>query len=126
MTRRSTVLAVPLVLVAGCSGSSTPKDHGTVTAAGAPEAQTAEVGARDTLFFSPNVVKAKVGSLRLTVRNAGGVPHNLVFDDGRLPHTGTIDGHASAVLSLRFERSGAFTFTCTFHPGMTGRVVVAP
>ena len=131
MNRPAFAVLAPLVLVAGCSGGSSGTDPGavadlgTTTAAGSPSAQTAEVDGKDTLKFGPNIVDAKVGALALTFRNAGQVPHNLVFDDAGLGKTGTVNGGARQVLSLRFDKVGTFTFQCTFHPGMTGKVVVS-
>ena len=88
MTRPLAAAAV-LLLLAGCGGSdkagtSGLKVTGTVTASGAPRAQTVRLGMTDGLTFTPNVVHAAVGSLALTVENSGSIPHNLVFDESSL------------------------------------------
>lgn len=129
MTRTLTA-AVALLLLAGCSssgkaGTSSLKVTGTVTAAGAPGAQTVRLDMTDALQFSPNVVKAKVGSLALTVENAGSIPHNLVFDDASLGKTDTVKGHATATLTVPLAKAGTFRFVCTFHSGMSGQIVVS-
>lgn len=128
MTRKPAALAV-LVLLAACSGGSAKgsdlKVTGTVTAKGAPEAQTVSLDMTDNLTFVPNVVDAKVGALTFTLENAGRVPHNLEFDDTAIGKTGTINGHATETLSVRFRKAGTYTFTCTFHSGMDGKVVVS-
>ena len=130
MTRtRSLAAAAALLLLAGCGGSDKPgtsglKVTGTVTASGAPSAQTVRLGMTDSLTFSPNVVKAAVGSLALTVENAGQIPHNLVFSDASLGKTGTVKGHATATLTVPLTKAGTFRFTCTFHSGMDGKIVV--
>lgn len=130
MTRSSRLAATALaaLLLAGCgsggSSSSDLKVTGTVTAAGAPGAQTATVDMTDALTFVPNVVQAKVGTLALTSENAGVVPHNLVFDDSALGGTETVKAHATATLTLTLKTPGTFRFTCTFHPGMDGKLVV--
>jgi plastocyanin len=121
--------AAALLLLAGCGGSGTSgtsdlKVTGTVTASGAAAAQTVRLDMTDSLTFTPNVVQAKVGSLALTVENAGTIPHNLVFDDGALGHTGTVKGHATATLTVPLAKAGTFRFTCTFHSGMDGKIVV--
>jgi plastocyanin len=123
--KRTLTAAVVVVLLVGCNGSSKVKDNGSVTAAGAPEAQTATVMMLDTLSFSPNTVNAKVGTLTLTASNSGLVPHNLVFDDSFLGKTGTVDGKQSMSLKLVVAKAGTFTFKCTFHSGMSGKVVVS-
>jgi plastocyanin len=116
-----------VLLVAACGGGSSGSAFtvtGTVTASGAPDAQRASREMRDDLSFVPNVVDAKSGTLTLAVTNAGGVPHNLVFDDGSLGKTGTVKGHGTATLSVHFGKAGTYTFVCTFHSGMDGKVVV--
>lgn len=129
MTRTTHLGATALaLLLAGCGsgGGSTAdlKVTGTVTASGAPGAQTASVDMTDALTFVPNVVQAKVGTLTLTSENAGVVPHNLVFDDSALGGTETVKAHATSTLTLTLKAPGTFRFTCTFHPGMDGKLVV--
>jgi plastocyanin len=128
MTRTLAALTA-LLLLAGCGGSgkagtSGLKVTGTVTASGAPGAQTARLEMTDGLRFTPNVVQAKVGSLALTVENSGSIPHNLVFDDASLGKTDTVKGHATATLTVPLTKAGTFRFTCTFHSGMDGQIVV--
>ena len=117
-----------LLLLTGCSGgsagSSDVKVTGTVTATGPANQQTASLDMTDDLTFDPNVVDAKVGNLTLAVQNAGTVPHNLVFDNASLGKTDTVRGHATATLSVRLSKAGTYRFTCTFHSGMNGKVVV--
>lgn len=129
MNRLASLLVVPLVLVAGCgSGSSKPAaDSGGAgtTASGPASAQTAQVDGTNALKFAPSVVQAKVGSLTLTFANTGQVPHNLVFDDSALGRTSTVDGGSKQVLTLTLAKAGTYAFQCTFHPGMTGKVVVS-
>lgn len=128
MTRPLAALAA-LLLLAGCGGSGKAGTSGltvtgTVTASGAPGAQTVRLEMTDGLQFTPNVVKAKVGSLALTVENSGSIPHNLVFDDASLGKTDTVKGHATATLTVPLAKAGTFRFTCTFHSGMDGKIVV--
>lgn len=131
MTRTAPAAGVlVLLLTAACGGgsgggSSELKVTGTVTAQGAPAAQTAGLDMTDALTFKPNVVLAKVGTLTLTIENAGVVPHNLVLNDPGLGHTDTVKGHATATLRLPLTKAGTFRFTCTFHPGMDGKIVVS-
>jgi plastocyanin len=79
----------------------------------------------DKLQFTPNVVVARVGTLTLTIKNLGVVPHNLVYDTDGLGRTSSIAGGASQDLKTVFSKAGTYTFTCTFHAGMDGRVVVS-
>ena len=126
---RPLAAAAALLLLAGCgssgkAGTSGLAVTGTVTASGAPASQTVRLGMSDALKFTPNVVHAAVGSLALTVENTGSIPHNLVFDDASLGKTDTVKGHATATLTVPLAKAGTFRFTCTFHSGMDGEVVV--
>lgn len=129
MTRAPVLAAVLLapVVLAGCSasGGSTAAGQGTVTTSGTPEAQTATIGMEDALRFAPSTVLARPGKVALTVVNRGQTPHNLVFSDQALGRLGTVAGAQTMVLNLTFTRAGTFAFACTFHPGMTGKVVVS-
>ena len=128
MTRTRSAVVVLVLLTAACGGgskSSGLKVTGTVTASGSPTAQTVSLDMKDDLTFVPNVVEAKVGSLTISLDNAGQIPHNLVFDDTGLGRTGTLKGHGTGTLSVRFDKAGTFTFSCTFHSGMDGKVVVS-
>lgn len=123
-------LVLPLLAVTACGGggsggTSSVTSNGTVAAAGSPTAQTAQVDGQDVLKFKPNVVTAKVGALTLTMHNAGQVPHNLEFDDSSLGKLGLVSGGQSKQLKLTFAKAGTFTFQCTIHPGMTGKVIVS-
>lgn len=128
MIRTSPAVAA-VVLLAACGGGSSSgsdlKVTGTVTASGAPEAQTVTLDMTDDLTFDPNVVNAKAGALTITLKNAGQIPHNLVFDEASVGATGTIDGGKTQTLSVRFDKAGTYTFTCTFHSGMDGKAEVS-
>jgi plastocyanin len=127
MTRRPLALAAVLLLAACGSGSggSDVEENGSVAATGSGASQSAALDMNDDLAFVPNVVTAEVGTLALTAANVGKVPHNLVFDDGSLPSTETVAGGKSQTLTVVFSKAGTYRFTCTFHPGMDGKVVVA-
>ena len=125
MKRLAPVLVLPLLLTACGGGSSSSGGSDAATTSGAPGAQTVTVDMNDKLKFSPSTVNAKVGTVTLTVANVGQVPHNLVFDDSALGKTGTVDGKTSEPLKVVFDKAGTFRFQCTFHSGMTGKVVVS-
>lgn len=125
MKRLAAVLVLPLLLTACGGGSSQSADTGAASTSGAPDAQTVTVDMNDKLRFVPSVVNAKVGTVTFDVSNVGQVPHNLVFDDSGLGKTGTVDGKESEPLKVVFGKAGTYTFQCTFHSGMTGKVVVS-
>lgn len=122
---RRTALVV-VALAVGCSSGGTQiRVTGTTTATGRVGAQRAALAMRDDLSFAPNVVKAKVGTLTLIIDNAGRIPHNLTFAQASVGHTDTVSGRSTATLKVMFTKAGSYTFTCTFHSGMSGKVVVS-
>ena len=120
--RKTALLAV--LLLAACSGGSS-SGTGLVTTTGSPDAQTATVEMHNDLKFHPSTVDARVGTVTLDVRNTETVPHDLVFDDAKLGKTRTVDGKSDEKLTVTFDKAGTYRFTCTFHSGMDGKVVVS-
>ncbi|MCW2666853.1 MAG: blue (type 1) copper domain protein, partial [Frankiales bacterium] len=118
---------------AACGGGDAAQDApaagggsgGEVTAEGPPDAQTAALVGNTRLRFVPSTVRAKPGSLALTLTIEGGVPHNLVFRDQALGADIDTFSEGSRTGTFRFPAAGTFDFTCTLHPGMDGTVVVA-
>ncbi len=101
------------VLAAGC-GSSQPADK---AARATPATGVHDVTARQ-LAFSPAAIQVPAGT---TV--------TWHFDDGKVPHNVQGDGFKSPNLTRttfqhRFDQPGTFTYVCTLHAGMTGRLVV--
>lgn len=129
MTRRAALLGVVLLLSAcGGGGGGDRADRapgGTVQASGPPSAQVATVVSNDALRYDPGIVEAQVGTLTLTHRNGGQVPHDLVFDDDALGAIDTVTGGQAKSIELTFSSPGEYAFVCTFHPGQTGKVVVS-
>jgi len=74
----------------------------------------------DNFSFSPNTVTVPVGS---TVRwtNHDDVPHNVVNDDKSFKSK-TMDTDEN--FSYTFTKPGTYTYFCSIHPKMTGKVVV--
>ncbi len=120
------LLVLSALVLSGCGGAGgdTPTAAGAVTAAGPASAQTATVVGNAQLKFAPETVRAQVGTLALTLRIEGGVPHNLVFDDAGLgtPIPVTTSGEATGTYT--FTKPGTYRFECTLHSGMVGQVVV--
>ena len=125
MNRLAVLAARPLLLVACSDGGDKGSDSSAVTTTGSADAQTATVDMTDKLTFAPDTVNAKVGTVTLDVANVGAIPHNLHFDEASLGKTSTVDGKKDEKLKVTFDKAGTFTFVCTFHPGMTGKVVVS-
>ena len=122
------LLALSLVGLTGCGGggdSDAPSTSGAVTAEGPASAQTATVVGNNMLKFAPQTVRAKVGTLKLTMTIGGGVPHNLVFDDASVGAPIPTIPSGSATGTYTFTKPGTYRFQCTIHSGMVGQVVVS-
>ena len=74
----------------------------------------------DNFSFSPNTLTVPVGS---TVRwtNHDDVPHNVVNDDKSFKSK-TMDTDEN--FSYTFTKPGTYTYFCSIHPKMTGKIVV--
>jgi quinohemoprotein ethanol dehydrogenase len=71
--------------------------------------------------FTPQVVQIPVGTT-LTWRNDGSVIHTATAADGSWD-TGDISG-GGGTASVTFDTAGTWTYNCTPHPWMIGRVIV--
>ena len=119
---KAALAVVPLLLVS-CSGGAT--STGSVTTAGSPDAQSVTVGMKNDLKFHPDTVQARVGTVTFDVDNVESVPHDLTFSDRALGATGNVDGGKSTSLKVVFSKAGTYSFVCTVHSGMKGKVVVS-
>lgn len=120
------------VLLAACSGSSTPTTGpaaptgaGATTAASAPCADstgTTVVAATvvDNTWSQP--VNAKVNDV-ITWTNGDGVPHKVALDDNSCAMSANIAGGSSK--SLVFSKAGTYPFHCSVHPSMKGTITIS-
>jgi plastocyanin len=77
-----------------------------------------------------DVVARNLQFLPPAVQVAPGTTVTWHFEDGAVPHDVKADGFSSAVQKTgtfrhRFDRTGTYSYRCTLHAGMTGRVIVA-
>ncbi|MEA3018968.1 MAG: hypothetical protein QOI47_492 [Actinomycetota bacterium] len=107
LARLLVVLLALTTVVAACGGG------GSSSTASTPGA----VAVKDNLF-SPQSITVKVGDT-VTWTFKGNSAHNVTFDafhsnlmkEGTYTHT--------------FDAAGTFSYRCTVHPGMNGKVVVS-
>jgi len=70
--------------------------------------------------FSPATQTIKVGST-VQWQNTTSVPHTVVGfgkDAGLIP--------SGKTFSYTFTQAGTFSYVCSYHPGMTGTIIVVP
>ena len=110
-------LAVGLVLAIGACSSGT---RGSVASA-QQKAATAEVKI-DNFSFTPAVLTVTVGST-VTWTNRDDIPHNVVDkDDPNIFKSKVLD--TDEKFSFTFNKTGTYSYFCSLHPKMTGKVVV--
>jgi plastocyanin len=97
-----------LGLVAACGGKGDP--NASPVAASEIDMQGSE--------FVPNHATVEAGTT-VTWRNDDGFPHDVAFDGDKSPLI-----EAGATFERTFDAAGSFTYECTLHPGMVGRVTV--
>ena len=118
-------LLVVSVSVSACGGSSSPgAASASVAAAGPASAQTVHVDGNSSLLFDPATITAKVGELTIELGIKGGTPHNLEFTEGNRAKIPLVTGPPQKA-SYTFASAGTYSFVCTIHPGMAGKVVVS-
>jgi plastocyanin len=106
------VLAFTIVLAACQSGGEDRSERAR------PAVGVHDVAARDLQFEPP------------AVQVAPGTTVTWHFEDGTVPHDVKAAGFASGVrktgsFAHRFDRPGTYSYRCTLHADMAGRVIVA-
>jgi plastocyanin len=117
MTRRNVWIAglaapvmITLLLLAGLPS---------VTANDQPSAANAEVKI-DNFSFGPETLKVPVGAT-VTWTNKDDIPHTTVSADGAFKSK-VMD--TDEKFSYTFTKAGTYSYFCSVHPKMTGKVVV--
>jgi plastocyanin len=113
--------AAILAALVGLVGLGGPYPDRRVVYAASPAARMVEPTPNFRSWrFQPATINAAVGDT-VVWTNAGGAAHTVtstgVFDSGSVA--------PGATFSWRPRAGGTFTFFCTFHPWMTGKLVVA-
>ncbi|OLE26753.1 MAG: hypothetical protein AUG49_07315 [Catenulispora sp. 13_1_20CM_3_70_7] len=86
---------------------------------GADGVQRITVTADDTLRYHPSVIEMSPGTVEITFKNAGTLPHTL-SEDGTLPDEprAGVDNLAAGdqtTMSLKLTRPGDYPFQCGYH-----------
>jgi plastocyanin len=83
----------------------------------------------DGLRFQPMTVRVHTGKVRITLKNMGAYPHNIVIPALKV-RSATVTGDPGAgpvSLTVTFGHPGHYRFHCQYHQsaGMTGVFVVS-
>jgi plastocyanin len=117
-------LAIALLVVSACGNATTPPGS-------APAVETTEIAiGTDTdaeLKFDPLELTVLSGAdVVVTFENRASVPHNLTFEAPIDVATSTVvEPGASETVRLKAPEAGEYTFVCTLHPGMDGKLIVS-
>ncbi len=101
---------IAMMLLAGSS---------TITASAAPSAATAAVKI-DNFVFGPQTLTVPVGAT-VTWTNVDDIPHTAVSTDGVFKSK-VMDTDEN--FSYTFTKAGTYSYYCSVHPKMTGKIVV--
>jgi plastocyanin len=115
MTSHRLLLAT--VAIAACASIASLTPALAVAPPRAHAARTTTVTLKD-ISFKKSTVKITKGASVKWVWKDGDTPHNVTF---ATKHSKT---QKSGSYTLRFARAGTYTYHCTIHPGMNGKVVV--
>ena len=116
MQRKSCVLGVSVLLLALVAGVASK------TSAAADNKPPSEVTVSiDNFAFSPAVITVAPGT---TVRwtNRDDIPHTVVSDDKSTFKSKVMD--TDEQFTFTFAKPGTYSYFCSIHPHMTGKVVV--
>lgn len=84
-----------------------------------PKGQEAAVKI-DNFSFGPQTVTVPVGTT-VTWTNRDDIPHNVVSTDGVFKSKVR---DTDETFSYKFEKTGTYSYFCSIHPKMTGKIVV--
>jgi plastocyanin len=74
----------------------------------------------DNFSFGPNDLKVAAGTT-VTWTNRDDIPHTVVSTDGAFKSK-VVD--TDEKFSFTFSKGGSYTYFCSIHPKMTGRIIV--
>jgi plastocyanin len=113
------LLAVALVVIAGCSSTKTTPTTPKTTPKTTPSTTTGKVSIVDFSFTPASVTVTPGGTVTWT--NNGATAHTVTFPDFASPQL-----QPGQTFSHTFATAGTFSYHCSIHPTMTGTVIVSP
>jgi amicyanin len=95
------------------------RGHSSVASAGQPPTSNVDVKI-DNFSFGPATVTVAAGTT-VTWTNRDDIPHTVVSDD-KVFKSKVMD--TDETFSFTFSKPGTYSYFCSVHPKMTGKVVV--
>ena len=112
--------AVAAALVTGCGGGGSGPSAGAAPSAGGSSGTSSAITISN-FKFSPGTLRAQNGA-GIKVANDDSAAHTVTADDGHSFDSGTVDPGAST--TIRAPAAGTYSYHCTIHPFMKGKLVV--
>jgi plastocyanin len=113
-------LAGVMVMVAGCTSSSSPSS-GPVTSTASTSTASQNPVAIQNYAFSPSALTIQKGA-NVTWTNYDSVQHHVVSDSSAFSSPLLNKGDT---YTHQFNNTGSFSYICSIHPYMKGTIVVA-
>ncbi|WP_234436786.1 cupredoxin domain-containing protein [Streptomyces maremycinicus] len=119
--------AAAVLLATACSdgtdepASTSPSPATSSSSPSSPTAGTKTITMED-FAFSPANPEVRAGE-KITVVNKDSAAHTVTATEGDAFDTGTISGGKSGTFTAP-AKVGEYDFVCTFHPNMTGTLIV--
>lgn len=137
MRHHRLVITGAVLGIAACAGGAAVALAGTAPTArhtaatrrsGAATTQVTIVG-DNALRFAPALVRVRSKSVRVTFKDTGAYPHNIVVPALHFtsPSVSGDPGNQSVAFTLHFPHRGRYNFYCQYHvaAGMVGTFVVS-
>jgi plastocyanin len=112
--------AVAALLATGCGGGDSGPSAGAAPSAGGSSG-TASAITISNFKFSPSSLRVQNGA-GIKVANEDSTAHTVTADDGHSFDSGNVDAGAST--TIRAPAAGTYSYHCTIHPFMKGKLVV--
>jgi plastocyanin len=112
--------AVAALLVTGCGGGNSGPSPGVVPGVGGSSVALSAITISN-FKFSPGTLRVQDGA-GMRVANDDSTAHTVTADDGHSFDSGTVDSGAST--TIRAPAAGTYSYHCTIHPFMKGKLVV--
>jgi plastocyanin len=117
--------ALPGTVIGAANNTSAGPAGATKPASAAPastgKTKTVEIKVGE-MSFTPAMAMANVGDTISWV-NVGKIPHTVTAKDGSFDKTPLAPGQR---FNYVLPKEGSFPYTCTYHPGMDGSLMVGP
>jgi len=119
MTRSVSIAILGAVLMVGLEITGT---NGTNSSVNAQEKSSTVEVKIDNFTFGPTTLTVPVGTT-VTWTNRDDIPHTVVStDDPKTFKSKVLD--TDEKFSFTFNKAGTFSYFCSMHPKMTGKVIV--